>query len=295
MGHKVHPITFRLGTTTTWPSRWFAREQNFRDQLRQDIKLREYLKRELKEAAVSRIEIERSRGALSVIIYSAKPGVVIGRSGSGIDDLKKKVLKEFFPGKSKGLQFSLSVMEINKPSLDANLVCQGVIIDLERRIQFRRALKMAIERVKKAGALGVKIAVSGRLNGAEIARREWLAWGKIPLTNLRADIDYYQNFAHTMAGAIGVKVWIYRGDVFEQDRLSQYQPTTPSRGGRGNDRFDRGRGSFPARGGSGFAGGGVRPAGLNPAPAPTNVGAPSEVPPPIATAPTVVAPAEASA
>jgi len=272
MGHKVHPTIFRIGTTTTWPSRWFARDQHYRDQLRQDVELREFLKRELKEAAVSRIEIERSRGALAVTVHTAKPGMVIGRSGSGIDDLKKKLLKEFFPGKSKGLVFNLSVMEISKPSLDANLVCQGVIIDLERRIQFRRALKMAIERVKKAGALGVKIAVSGRLNGAEIARREWLAWGKIPLTNLRADIDYYQNFAHTMAGAIGVKVWIYRGDVFEQDRLSQYQPTTPSRN-RGDrvergDRFGRGPGGpFPARGGSAFGGGGVRPAALNAAPA----------------------------
>jgi small subunit ribosomal protein S3 len=226
MAHKVHPVIFRMGTTTTWPSRWFAREQTYRDQLKQDLSLRKFLLKELKEAAVNRIEIERSRGTLAISIATAKPGLVIGRSGTGIDDLRKKLLKEFFPSKGKTIQMNLSVHEISKPSLEAALVVQGVILDLERRMPFRRVLKMAIERVKKAGALGVKIAVSGRLNGAEIARREWLAWGKIPLTNLRADIDYSQSFAQTMAGSIGVKVWIYRGDIFAQDRLSAYQPTT---------------------------------------------------------------------
>lgn len=243
MGHKVHPLGFRIGTTTTWPSRWFARDAAYRDAVRQDIRLRAFLKRELKDAAVNRVDIERSRGALSITIHTAKPGYVIGRAGDGIDQLKKKLIKAFFPGKSKGLQLNLSVQEVSRPNLEAALVCQGVISDLERRMAFRRVLKTNIERVKKAGALGVKIAVSGRLNGAEIARREWLYWGKIPLTNLRADVDYAQDFAHTIAGAIGVKVWIYRGDVFEQDRLSQYQPTTQTRpGGRGGDRRDGGRG-----------------------------------------------------
>lgn len=231
MGHKVHPVIFRISTTTTWPSRWFARDKAYRDQLRQDLRLRDFLQKELKDAAVNRIDIERSRGALSVIVHTAKPGLVIGRSGNGIDELKAKLLKTFFPGKTKTIQFHFSVREVSKPSLEAALVAQGVIADLERRMPFRRVLKMSMERVKKGGALGVKIAVSGRLNGAEIARREWLGWGKIPLTNLRADIDYCQSKAQTMAGTIGVKVWIYRGDVFEQDRLSQYQPTTPSRPG----------------------------------------------------------------
>ncbi|MBM3204486.1 30S ribosomal protein S3 [Candidatus Uhrbacteria bacterium] len=239
MGHKVHPIVFRLGTTTTWPARWFAREKTYRTQLRQDLELRDFLKKELKEAAVNRVEIERSRGALSIVIRTAKPGLVIGRSGTGIEDLKKKLMKKFFPAKSKTMQMNVSVQEVARPSLEANLVCQGVIQELERRMPFRRVLKMTIERVKKAGALGVKIAVSGRLNGAEIARREWLGWGKIPLTNLRADIDYAQSFAHTIAGSVGVKVWIYRGDVFEQDRLSQYQPTTPARAGRMGERDGR--------------------------------------------------------
>lgn len=230
MGHKVHPKLFRIGTTTTWPSRWFARDDAYRSQLKSDITIREYFKKELKDGAVSNISIERSRGALSVTIATAKPGLIIGRGGAGIEDLKKKFLKAFYPGKK--LQFQLNVTEISKASLEATIVAQQVAQELERRMPFRRVLKMAIERVKKASALGVKIAVSGRLNGSEIARREWLGWGKIPLTNLRADIDYAQECARTMAGAIGVKVWIYRGDIFEQDRLAQYQPTTPSRDSR---------------------------------------------------------------
>jgi small subunit ribosomal protein S3 len=231
MGHKVHPKVFRLGTTTTWPSRWFARDASYRSLLKQDIEIRTFLKKELKDAQVSQVTIERSRGTLAVTISTGKPGLVIGRSGVGIEDLKKKVLKKFFPGKK--VQFQVNIVETPKASLEAPIVAQQVVQDLERRMPFRRAFRMAVERVKKAGALGVKIAVSGRLNGAEIARREWLGWGKIPLTNLRADIDYAQDTAFTMAGTIGIKVWIYRGDIFEQDRLSQYQPTTPTRARHG--------------------------------------------------------------
>ena len=239
MGHKVNPKCFRIGTTTTWPSRWFARDAAYRSQLREDLGIRDFFKTALKEGAVSNVIIERSRGSLTITISTAKPGMVIGRGGAGIEDLKKKFLKTFFPGKK--VQFQLNITEIAKPSLESAIVVQQVIGDIERRMPFRRVLKMAIERVKKGGALGVKIAVSGRLNGAEIARREWLGWGKIPLTNLRADIDYSGDFAKTMAGTIGVKVWIYRGDIFEKDRLSQYQPTTPSRDRRtgGNDRGPR--------------------------------------------------------
>ena len=231
MGHKVNPKSFRIGTTTTWSSRWFARDAAYRSQLREDLGIRDFFKKQLKDAAVTNVSIDRSRGALMVTISTAKPGVVIGRGGAGIEDLKKKFLTSFFPGKK--VQFQLNITEVSKPSLESAIVCQQVIQELERRMPFRRVLKMAIERVKKAGALGVKIAVSGRLNGAEIARREWLGWGKIPLTNLRADIDYTQDFARTMAGTIGVKVWIYRGDIFEQDKLAQYQPTTPTRDRRG--------------------------------------------------------------
>lgn len=238
-----------MGMTTTWPSRWFARDQAYIDLLKQDLELRKFLVKELKEAALNRVDIERSRGALTIVLWSAKPGLLIGRSGDGIDALRTKLLKKFFPGKTKSIQINLSVQEVAKPSLEANLVAQGMVLDLERRMAFRRVLKMTIERVKKAGALGVKLCVSGRLNGAEIARTEKLAWGKIPLTNLRADIDYAQTFAQTMAGAIGVKVWIYRGDVFSQDRLNAYQPTTPSRGG------DRERGSRDGGYGGGSRGG----------------------------------------
>lgn len=252
MAHKVHPFIFRIGTTTSWPSRWFARKQTFRLNIEQDITMREFLKKELKEAAVSRIEIERSRGTIGITVFSARPGIIIGRSGAGVEELKKRVLKEFFPGKSKTVSMTISVQEIARPGLESSLVAQNMIQDLERRMAFRRVLKSTIERVKKAGALGVKLTVSGRLNGAEIARTEKLSWGKIPLTNLRADIDYTQSFAQTMAGTIGIKVWIYRGDVFEQDRLSQYLPQTPARreggrDGRPQDRRDN-RGAGPNRG-----------------------------------------------
>lgn len=246
MAHKVHPFIFRIGTTTHWPSRWFARKQAFRINLQQDILMREFLKKELKDAAVSRIEIERSRGTIGIIVYSARPGIIIGRSGAGVDELKKRVLKEFFPGKQKTVSMNISVQEVARPGLESTLVMQSMIQDLERRMAFRRVLKSTLERVKKAGALGAKLTVSGRLNGAEIARTEKLSWGKIPLTNLRADIDYAQSFAQTMAGSIGVKVWIYRGDVFEQDRMSQYLPQTPARRDNrdargGQDRRDGGR------------------------------------------------------
>lgn len=238
MGHKVHPKAYRIGTTTTWPSKWFARRQSYKTQIEQDHKIRAFFRKQLRDAGLSNIFIERSRGTLTITLTTAKPGVVIGHSGSGIEDLKKKFMKEFYPGKK--VQLQLNVQEVPKAGLEAAVVCGQVIADLERRMPFRRVLKQTIERTKKAGALGVKISVSGRLNGAEIARREWLSWGKIPLSNLRADIDYYQDFARTQMGAIGVKVWIYRGDVFAKDRLQKYQPTTPrgQRGGRAQ-RYER--------------------------------------------------------
>ena len=248
MGHKVHPKMFRMGMTTTWPSRWFARDDAYRALIKADITMRDFFRKALKDGAVSEVVIERSRGSLAITIHSGKPGMVIGRSGAGIEELKKKFLKTFFPGKK--VQFQLNVVEVAKASLDATIVAQQVANDIERRMAFRRVLKSTIERVKKSGALGVKIAVSGRLNGAEIARREWLGWGKIPLTNLRADIDYQSIMALTMAGAIGVKVWIYRGDIFEQDRLSQYNPTTPARDAR-TDRRPRSGSRPPHRSNSG--------------------------------------------
>lgn len=243
MGHKVHPKLFRIGVTNTWPSRWIARGESYRQQLRQDIGIRAFLMKELKDASVSRISIDRSRGVVVVTIHTGKPGVVIGRGAAGVEELRKKVVGTFFRGKK--ITVRLDVVEVAKANLDAAIVAQQVAGDIERRMPFRRVLKQTIERVKKSGALGVKVAVSGRLNGAEIARREWLGWGKIPLTSLRADIDFANTQAATQAGAIGVKVWIYRGDVFEQDRLSMYQPTTPSRGrDRRDGHRDGGHGRF---------------------------------------------------
>lgn len=253
MGHKVHPKLFRMGVTNTWPSRWFARGNAYRDHLRQDIGIREFIQKEMKEGAISKVCIDRSQNVIAITIYSGKPGFVIGRSAAGIDELRKKILSNFFRGRRVTLR--LDVVEISKSNLDATIVAQQVASDIERRLPFRRALKQTIERVKKSGGLGVKVAVSGRLNGSEIARREWLGWGKIPLTSLRADIDYAQATARTQAGAVGIKVWIYRGDVFEQDRLSMYQPTTPTRGQRGDHRngpsgrtFGRDRGMNEASG-----------------------------------------------
>jgi len=236
-----------MGVTNTWPSRWFARGKAYRTQLQQDLSIRAFITKELKEAAVSKVTIERSQGVMLITIYSGKPGVVIGRSAAGIEELRKKVLGEFFRGKKVNLR--LDVMEIAKANLDAVIVSQQIVTDLERRMPFRRVLKQTIERVKKSGALGAKVCVAGRLNGAEIARTEKLSWGKIPLTSLRADIDYATNTARTQAGAIGIKVWIYRGDVFEQDRLSMYQPSTPTRGqrGGGNDRHHHGGGREDGR------------------------------------------------
>ncbi len=230
MGHKVHPKAFRINTTTTWPSRWFARDDEYRRLLKEDIEIRNFLKKELRGSQVSDIRIERSRGVLTITVVSGKPGFVIGRSGAGIEELKKKILNEFFRGKK--VQFQLNVVEPPKASLEASIIAEQVVQDLERRMPYRRVLKFAIQRVKKAGALGVKIAVAGRLGGSEIARSQFLHWGKIPLTNLRADIDYACDTARTTTGAVGVKVWIYRGDIFEKDRLSQYQPTTPTRRNR---------------------------------------------------------------
>jgi small subunit ribosomal protein S3 len=230
---------FRIGVTNTWPSRWFARGDLYRKQLQQDLAIRDFVIRELKDGAVSKVMIERSQGVMAITIHTGKPGFVIGRGAAGIEELRKKLLARFFRGKRMNVR--LDVVEIPKSNLDAEIVLQQAIVDIERRLPFRRVLKTTIERVKKAGALGVKVAVAGRLNGAEIARREWLGWGKLPLTSLRADIDYAQGFARTMAGTIGIKVWIYRGDVFEQDRMSMYQPTTPSRAPRGGGRPPRAR------------------------------------------------------
>jgi len=213
MGHKVHPKVFRLGITTTWSSRWFS-AKNFQKQLREDTLMRAFVLRALKDAQVAEVIIERKAKGIVMTIRSAKPGIIIGRAGAGIEELKKKVMKEFYRGKR--VQLQINVEEIQRPALAANVVAQQIVADLEKRLPFRRSMKMAIERSMKAGALGVKIRISGRLNGAEIARTESLSQGKVPLHNFRADIDYGTDTAHTLMGTIGVKTWIYRGDVFKE-------------------------------------------------------------------------------
>lgn len=206
MGQKVNPKSFRLGTTITWHSRWFAKH-DYAAKLRQDIEIRKFLQNELRESAVERIEIERSSNKITIIVFSGKPGVIIGRGGKGIEELKAKIQKKFF---SKKDNLSVSIQEVKDASLSAELVKQGVISDIERRIPFRRAMKQAIGRVERAGAKGVKVIVSGRLNGAEIARSEKAIWGSIPLHTIKANIDYSRGVARTTYGAIGVKVWIYK-------------------------------------------------------------------------------------
>lgn len=214
MGRKVHPIAFRLAVTRGWDSIWFADPKTFVGFLEEDVKIREFLIQLLKDALVDRIEIERTRQDIKVLIHSGKPGIIIGRAGTGIEELTKKVKKKFFPGKR--VKLSINVKEVSNSSLSARIVAQQIANDIEKRLPFRRVMKGTIERVMKAGALGVKIKIGGRLNGAEISRSEMIANGKIPLHTLRSDIDFSRVTARTIWGAIGVKVWINRGEVFEK-------------------------------------------------------------------------------
>ncbi|MFA6534418.1 MAG: 30S ribosomal protein S3 [Patescibacteria group bacterium] len=210
MGQKVNPKVFRIGTTTTWNSKWFA-GKNYADQLHEDILIRRFLEKELKAASLDNVIIERTATNININIAAAKPGVIIGRGGQGAEDLKKKIKLKFFG--SKKASINLNIKEVDKPSLSARVVMQDIIADLEKRIPFRRAIKGAIGRVERAGAKGIKVIVSGRLNGAEIARQETFNSGSLPLHTLRADINYCRAAARTIYGAIGVKVWIYRGDI----------------------------------------------------------------------------------
>lgn len=212
MGHKVHPKVFRLNTVYSWDSKWFARGKNYVSSLKEDVEVREFMRKALKEAGLNNVDIERTPKQLTITVHVAKPGVVIGRAGAGIEDLKKKVLKTFYRGRRVTL--NINVQEISKPTLFAEIVGQQIAQDIEKRLPFRRSMKMAIERVMKSGAKGVKLTLSGRLNGAEIARTETISHGSIPLHNLRADIDFARVRANTVYGVIGIKVWVYRGDVF---------------------------------------------------------------------------------
>ncbi|MBU1146318.1 30S ribosomal protein S3 [Patescibacteria group bacterium] len=213
MGQKVHPKIFRTGQSQiyTWNSKWFAKK-DYVARLRQDVDIRDFLKKTLRDAAVAKVEIERTANAVTVIIHSAKPGLIIGHAGTGIEDLRKKIKEKFL---DKKVTFNLNVQEVQNPSTSAEIVLQTMISDIEKRIPFRRVLKQSLGRVERAGAKGVKVVASGRLDGAEIAREETLSWGKIPLHTLRADIDYAGGAAFTIYGAVGIKVWIYKGEVFK--------------------------------------------------------------------------------
>jgi len=215
MGQKVNPKAFRLGVVTDWNSKWFSKK-NYDVQLREDITIRKFLEKELRQAAIDSIIIERTAANLNVNIFTGKPGVIIGRGGTGAEELKKKIKKQFFA--SKKVSINLNIKEVSKPALSARIVMMDIIFDLEKRVPFRRAVKGAIGRVERAGAKGVKVIVGGRLNGAEIARSENFSSGSIPLHTLRADIDYCRGAAHTIYGAIGVKVWIYKGEVLPEKK-----------------------------------------------------------------------------
>jgi small subunit ribosomal protein S3 len=209
MGQKVHPIGIRLGISKDWNSTWYAERGDYAEMLNSDLAVREYLQKRLQQAAVSRIQIERPAKTARITIHTARPGIVIGKKGEDIERLRNEVTARM------GVPTHISVAEIRKPELDAQLVAEGIAQQLERRIMFRRAMKRAVGNSMRLGALGIKVKLSGRLNGADIARAEWYREGQVPLHTLRADVDYGVVEAETTYGILGVKVWIYKGEVFD--------------------------------------------------------------------------------
>jgi small subunit ribosomal protein S3 len=207
MGQKVHPTGIRLGISKSWASKWFSNSSDYSKNVFQDFKIREYLNKKLKDAAVSKIQIERSSENITVAIFSARPGIVIGKKGEGIESLRKEVAKLLDTSINNVL---LNINEIKKPELDAKLVASSITQQLERRVLYRRAMKRAVTNTMRLGASGIKVKISGRLNGAEIARSEWYQEGRVPLHTLKANIDYGVSEAKTTYGIIGVKVWIFQ-------------------------------------------------------------------------------------
>ena len=215
MGQKVHPIGIRLGISKDWNAKWFAEKDNFAENMKSDLKARAFLEERLKDASVSRIQIERPAKSARITIHTARPGIVIGKKGADIERLRRDV------GKLMGIPVHISVAEIRKPEIDARLVAEGIASQLERRIMFRRAMKRSVGTAMRLGALGIKVMVSGRLNGADIARTEWYREGRVPLHTLRADVDYATYEANTTYGVLGIKVWIYKGEVFDLDEATR--------------------------------------------------------------------------
>lgn len=215
MGHKVNPTGIRLGITTNWQSRWFGDKKMYREQLRKDVEIRSLIMKKWKAAAIATVGVERSANAIRLIIETSRPGVLIGRGGTGIEDLTRVIKKRFFPNKK--IDLKVEVQEVKQAEANAMLVAQQVTEQLERRLPFRRILKGMLDQVEaNKGVEGVKIEICGRLGGAEMSRREWLSRGKIPLHTLRADIDFARYEANTTYGVIGVKVWIYKGEKFKE-------------------------------------------------------------------------------
>ncbi|MCP5268446.1 MAG: 30S ribosomal protein S3 [Zoogloeaceae bacterium] len=213
MGQKIHPIGFRLAVTRDWSSRWFANSKNFATMLNEDVRVRDYLKKKLAHASVGRVLIERPAKNARVTVFSARPGVVIGKKGEDIDQLRTDLQKIM------GVPVHVSIEEIRKPEIDAQLIADSISQQLEKRIMFRRAMKRAMQNAMRLGALGIKIMSSGRLNGAEIARREWYREGRVPLHTLRANIDYATSEARTTYGVIGIKVWVFKGEILGRNEL----------------------------------------------------------------------------
>ncbi|MFA6306958.1 MAG: 30S ribosomal protein S3 [Patescibacteria group bacterium] len=220
MGHKVNPKVIRLNITRTWPSKWFGVGKVMIKNLEQDVRIRKFLFAELREAGLDRVEIERSGHKVSIGVFTAKPGIIIGRGGSGAGDLKKKLHDKFLKN-FRLADINLNITEFDRPNLSSMIIAQAMAIDIEKRMPFRRVMKQAINKVERAGALGVKVVVSGRLNGSEIARTEMLTSGKVPLHTLRADIDFAKTTARTTYGAIGIKFWIYKGDIFKKEEAGK--------------------------------------------------------------------------
>jgi small subunit ribosomal protein S3 len=223
MGHKVNPIGLRLGINRTWDSRWFAAKE-YGDLLHEDIRIRRFMHKRLSQAGISRIVIERPAKRCRIAIYTARPGVVIGKKGQDIEKLRQEL------SKMAGTEVSLNILEIRKPEIDAKLVADNIAQQLERRVAFRRAMKRAVQSAMRLGAQGIRINCAGRLGGAEIARTEWYREGRVPLHTLRADIDYGESTAQTTYGACGVKVWVFKGEIMEHDPLASEKRLTDQPG-----------------------------------------------------------------
>ncbi|MBT9609502.1 30S ribosomal protein S3 [Aquabacterium sp.] len=251
MGQKIHPTGFRLAVTRNWASRWYASNRNFASMLAEDLEVRAFLKKKLKNAAVSRILIERPAKSARITIFSARPGVVIGKKGEDIENLKLELAKRL------NCPVSVNIEEVRKPEVDAQLIADSITQQLEKRIMFRRAMKRAMQNAMRLGAQGIKIMSAGRLNGIEIARTEWYREGRVPLHTLKADIDYGFSEAHTTYGVIGVKVWVYRGDRLANGEApvlkggDDREDDRRNRRGPRNDRPGDRRGPGAGRGGPG--------------------------------------------